>query len=278
MKRGIFILFLLLPAWINAQDTIRLDPSVKYYSGIDSVIPDWRSPGPLGREIITFSDSVKKYDYCFYVDNKRTCSSAIYHFRRDSILERNQEVWVYDKQEDEFALHRTLDGTYEWGMAKSLFPLIMKGVFITTTADKKDTLWTSDYAAGKDRDIWPRYTYFKTRVSGPVYESRKVDELPRYLNGDSIKPIHVERKDACINEPLYHLEAVTFVITSEGRIVNVEMARGNLDLNWCPYYMMDVIRYIIRNPYVKPAKYKGKPVNVKWTLRVTGSTHLDLWH
>ena len=216
-----------------------------------------------------FSDRHKEIDYCYYYDKERFCHGNDYELLSDSILKINDEQWVYKKQDNKFYVSRYLDGAFEAGFVSSLVPFETLGPFVTTTDDKKDTLWITDYSFDTPANPYdrPKYTFHKTMIKGKIYNADKVDEIPTLLNGDSIPEIKLERKDVCYSEPFYWVRTMSFVITTTGRIVNIKQDMGNID-DSCPYYIMDLTRYIYRMSPLKPSKKKGENVNVKWIVKV----------
>jgi hypothetical protein len=217
-----------------------------------------------------FSKTHKRIDYCYYYDNERECYGTDYQLIGDTALVIDEVVWHYTKQNGKYFLERYFDGTYESGMAKSLIPLKMIGLFTTTTADKIDTLWTTDYSKNEPSNPYdkPLWTFYKTQVKDKIYTQDSIDEPPTLMNGDTLKTIHLARKDGCFGEPLYFVTELQFVVTQEGRIVNIEQSMGNIDLDYCPYYIMDLMRYMLQYEQIKPAKVEGKNVNVLWHIEV----------
>jgi hypothetical protein len=61
---------------------------------------------------------------------------------------------------------------------------------------------------------------------------------------------------------------VKFAVNSAGRIVNIQQHLGNIDLDYCPYYFIELIRYLVQLGQIKPAKLNGEYVNVEWALKV----------
>lgn len=263
--------FLLSVATCLGQDTIRIETSTYYTSDKE---PNrgkaFASRVKYAREDIVFSDNHKKIDYCYYYDNERHCYGTNYQLTNDSTLEVDRVIWKYTKQGDKYFLERYFNGTYECGFAKSLIPLETIGLFTTSTADKIDTLWTTDYSADNpsqpyDRPLW---TFHRTKVKGKIYTQDKIDEPPTLLNGDTLRTIYLNRTDGCFCEPYYYVRELKFVITNEGRILNIKQGIGNIDLDFCPYYVMDLMRYLLQLGQITPAKLNGQNVNVQWTLKV----------
>ena len=58
------------------------------------------------------------------------------------------------------------------------------------------------------------------------------------------------------------------MVTETGRIINIEQSIGTIDLDFCPYYVMDLMRVLLQYGPMKPAKLKGQNVTVLWTLAV----------
>ena len=159
----------------------------------------------------------------------------------------------------------------EFGCTKTLIPLLTESVFVTTTADKQDTLWTIDYSEYNPYKPYfsqPKYKFYKTNVTGKIYDRNSIDRFPTFLNGDSIIEIKLPRKVLCISEPYYFLKSLSFVITEKGRIVNIEQDCGNFNWDYCPFYLIDLITKVSQFGIVKPGEIKGKPVNTKWTIKV----------
>lgn len=262
---------LLLVATCFGQDTIRVETSVYYTSDKEPYRgKEFAFRVKYAREDIVFSDTHKRIEYCYYYNNERYCYGTTYQLISDTTLDIDGEIWNYRKEGDMFVVERSFNGTYENGLTKSLIPFETIGLFTTTTADNIDTLWTTDYSADKpsqpyDKPVW---TFFKTKVYGKIYDRDKIDQPPTLLNGDTLRTIYLTRNDYCLSEPYYFVRELKFLITKEGRIVNIEQNFGNIDMDWCPYYVMDLIRYLIQYGKINPAKVKGQNVNVFWTLKV----------
>ncbi len=272
IKFSLFITTIFLSvASCLGQDTIKVETSTYYTREKEpNRGKDFASRVKYAREDIVFSESHKRIDYCYYYDNERHCYGTTYQLTSDTTLDIDGEVWHFTKQGDKYFLERYFNETYESGFAESLIPLETVGLFTTTTTDKIDTLWTTDYAADKpsrpyDKPLW---TFHKTKLKDKIHTQDKIDETPTLLNGDTLRTIYLNRTDGCISEPYYFVKELKFVITKEGRIVNIEQSIGNIDLDFCPYYVMDLMRYLLQLGQIKPAQVKGENVNVLWTLKV----------
>lgn len=263
--------FFLAIASCYGQDTIRVEASVLYTSDKEpNRGKSFASRAKYAREDIIFSKTHQRIDYCYYYDKERHCYGTDYKLTSDTTIDIDGEIWNYANQGDKYFMERYFSGTYEYGFAKSLIPLETIGLFTTTTADKIDTLWTTDYTADKPSRPYdnPLWAFHKTKVTGKIYPKDKVDEQPTLLNGDSLRTIYLSRKDGCFSEPYYIVREMKFVVTAAGRIVNIEQSAGNIDMASCPGYVMDLMRYIIRLGKIKPAKVNGQSVHVLWTLKV----------
>lgn len=252
----------------SSQDTVKVDPSIFYSS---KTHPDrgkmFAATVKYGREDIIYSENKRTIDYCYYYDNERVCHGYSYEIIGDSVLKINDAVWNYKKQGDSYFLSRFFRDTYESGLASNLIPLTTAGTFITTTPGKSDTLWTTDYTAQDPSSPYshPRFTLYRSPVKGKVYPARKVDEVPTFLNGDTIRAIRIKRSnDVCYGEHLVSRRNISLVITADGRIVNIKP-----EYEWsCPYYMLDVARHLSQLGRVNPARKDGKSVHVKWVIQV----------
>lgn len=263
--------FLLLVSACFGQDTIRVETSIYYTSKKEPNRGKYFASGvKYAREDIVFSETHKRIDYCYYYDNERNCYGTNYQLTSDTTLDMDGEIWNYRKQGDQYFVERYFNGTYECGFTKSLIPFETLGRFTTTTADKIDTLWTTDYSADNPSSPYdkPLWIFHKTKIKGKIYDQDKIDEPPAFLNGDPLKTIYLNRTDGCLSEPYYFIRELKFVITKEGNIVNIEQSLGNFDLDYCPYYVMDLMRYLLQSGQLKPGKLKGQNVNVLWTLKV----------
>jgi len=263
--------FFLTVATCLGQDTIRVEASTHYTSDKEpNRGKEFASRVKYSREDIVFSDTHKRIEYCYYYDNERHCYGTDYRLTSDIALDINGVIWNYKKQGDKYFVERYFNGTYECGFAKSLVPLETVGLFTTTTKDKIDTLWTTDYSADKPSRPYdrPEWTFHKSKVKGKIFAQDKIDQPPTLLNGDTLKTIFLNRKDFCLSEPYYIVREMKFVVTEEGKIVNIEQSVGNIDMDWCPYYVMDLMRYLLQLGQIKPAKINEQNVNVLWTLKV----------
>ena len=255
------------------QDTIRIEPS-QHYTRQKS--PDrgklFAARVKFAREDIVFSATHRRIEYCYYDDNKRTCHGTAYELTSDSTLAIDGTIWHYKKRSDQYFVDRYFNGTYESGFAKSLIPLEATGLFTTTTADKIDTLWTTDYSTDNPARLYdhPSWAFHQTKVNGKIYASNEVDEPPVLLNGDSMTTISLtlNRSNGCYSEPYNFVKALKFVVTQEGRIVNIEQSIGYINLNNCPYYVMDLMQQLLQSGPLRPAKINGQNVSVQWSLKV----------
>ncbi len=272
-KPWITLVLFLFTGILHGQDTLRPEPAIFYSSKTEPVRgKEFASRVKYSREDIVFSDTKRIIEYCYYYDSERNCFGNSYEILDGSAIKINDELWNYTKQGDKYILYRYFRGTYESGLAKTLIPLETIGSFITTTADKTDTLWETDYSIDNPANPYdhPGYTFHKTQITGKIYDETGVDEIPSFLNGDPFLKIGGKREDeqVCYGEPLVTVSSMSFIITANGRIVNIEQKRGNIDFRYCPYYAMDLVRRIYQLGPVKPAKKKGKNVNVRWTINV----------
>ncbi len=264
-------IFFITVASCFGQDTVKVEKSIYYTSNKEPIRGKaFASKAKYARENIVFSNTHKRIEYCYYYDNERHCYGTNYQLTSDTTVAIDDEIWNYKKQGDQYFMERYFNGTYESGIATSLIPFEIAGPFTTTTADKMDTLWTTDYSKDKPSQPYdkPLWTFHKTRLTGKIYTPDKIDEPPTLLNGDSLGTIYLGRADGCLSEPYYFVKEITFIVTKEGRIVNIEQAFGNIDLDFCPYYVMDLMRYLLQLKQIKPARVKGQEVAVQWTLKV----------
>jgi hypothetical protein len=271
-RTGLLILmFFICGIACLGQDTIRVEPSYYYSSDKEpNRGKDFYFRVKYAREDIVYSDTLKRIEYCYYYDNERYSYGKTYHILSDSTFEIDGVVWHYQNQGDRYFVERYFNNLYERGFVKTLMPFETTGTFATMTAEKIDTLWTTDYSTDKPSKPYdrPSRIFHKSNIEGKVYTQNEIDVLPTLLNGDTLTTIHLDAIAGCYSEPLYYLSELQFVITSEGRIVNVEASQGFIDLDFCPEYFMQIVYQIYEKGQFTPAKRKGQNVNVLWKVKV----------
>lgn len=277
MNRYLFFFTLLFSYGIaNAQDTIKLGPSV-FYSSAEH--PDDRSfygYAEYAREDVVHSPSVKEVQYCYYKDGNRRCSGIFYELVADSVVKIYQntddasiEEWTYKKRKDSvYEVHALIDGLYYQGLAKSIQPLLFSGKVFTTTADRIDTLWYAQYYyTARNPDGNPQYTLYKSKIEGKVYKAEKCETVPMIPAGKPFNEIIWNSHGlGCYNDPYYTVFKFVCIVTAEGRIKNVQLY-GNLEW-YCPEVDIDFYKTVYKNYTLIPATRKGKAVNVEWFVKV----------
>jgi hypothetical protein len=272
----LFCTLLFCCAVVNAQDTIKLGPSIFYSS---TEYPDDRSfyrYAEYAREDVIHSPSVKEVQYCHYKDGNRRCLRNFYELVSDSILKIYQNVddtsieeWIYKKREDSvYEVHTFIDGLYYEGLAKSLQPLLFSGKVFTTTTDRIDTLWYAQYYyTARNPDGNPQYTLYKSKIAGKIYKAEKCETVPMISEEKAFDEIVWNSHGlGCYNDPYYTVLKFLCVITAEGRIKNVQLY-GNLEW-YCPEVDIDFYKTVYRNYALIPATRKGEAVNVEWLVKV----------
>jgi hypothetical protein len=276
IRLTVFILYI-FPTVINCvcQDTIKFEPSV-YYTKITEPYrgKDFASRVKYAREDIVFSEKHKRIEYCYYYDDERHCHGTDYILKSDSTLDIDGETWNFKKQGGKYFVESYHNSTYTNGFTNSLIPFEAFGIFTIMTADKIDTLWTRNYSTNipSYEGIW---TFYKTEIKDKIYTQGQIDESPTLLNGDTLKTIYLKRMSVCISEPGYYVKELKFIITKEGRVVNIEPSIAFIDLDRCPYYFMELITYLAQLGPFNSAKLNGKNINVEWTLKVLMNDESD---
>lgn len=271
-KKTLFVFLLLASVRIGyAQDTVLLDKRI-YYRGKACEHHDmnFANKEQFGRELINLSDTVKRVEWCNYCNKKRVSFGRTYTIKNDSVLIESfatmQYSWIYKKTAaGKYEVHRYEDGGIEYGISSRLIPVERRGPFVTVTADKADTLYIINYRQNEKHES---FVYPQKKIDGKIYEAAKVDHAPLLLNNDSIPVIHLARTDYCFNEPILWVRSMSCVITKTGRIVNIKQDYGNFEEDWCPTYLMDLMRHIQNMGPLKPAMVNGKPVNVRWVIKI----------
>lgn len=253
------------------QDTFRVEPSF-HYSRVEEQLQgkNFAFSVKYAREDIVYHDNRKRIEYCYYLDNERHCFGQDYSISNDSTLHIDGHAWQYEKRGTQYFLERYDHATYECGMAVSLIPMVSAGLFSTYTLDKLDVLWTTDYSSDNPAKPYdsPSWGFPKSKVKEKIYKPSKVDELPTLSDGSPLDTIFLPRTDGCYGEPNYFVDQLNFTVTKTGRIVNIEQGVGNLDIQTCPYYMMDLIKHLLQKCPLKPATRHGQAVHVQWSVHV----------
>jgi hypothetical protein len=282
MKYSIIILLLLVLSSINSysQDTIRVGKSFHYSAEEVQRLSGKGFYGKYGQEKIIFDQNHIKVEYCYYNEANRTCYGYHYRIMNDSTLTIGDstgsnpiETWTFrELSNNHFSVYRIKDGFLESGEVDTLIPLRHIKPFVTTTIDKKDTLWrTSDFTCLNRKYGYYTADFNVSNVDGRIYDYFEIDTPPIQFNGDSLSAIEIEGIIPCISQPMTWINTVTCIITKEGEIVNIEQALGGISDN-CSYTMMEINRLISNWGKVKPATLNGLPVNVRWFIKIDDLT------
>lgn len=271
MKKGFLIIStMMLCLETMAQDTIRIGKKVnldkkEYRNGRIS-------SAKCGREDIIFSNTCRRIEYCAYYKNKRNCIGDTYSLKGDSIVDVDGIEWFYQKRPDgRYLIYRFYEGVYASGTVDELIPF-GKTKIITVNLSTKDTLWIANYERFGTSDYLycaPTYSYPKAKIEGKIYRLEEVTTPPVFLDGSFLpKVIQHQRSDGCFNEPPMWIHTLSFVVTKEGEIKNIEQAFGNFGLNSCPNYILALTRIVCQFGKLKPATLNGTPVDVAYTIEV----------
>lgn len=272
MKKILLIIFIIIKIVLtcNAQDTLRVEKSIYYTKeNIPMRVKENSSTIKYAREDIVFSPTRRRVEYCYYFENERRCFGNTYELINDSILYIDGQTWIYIKSGDRYFVKREKDIFIEYGFVSTLIPFETSGHFTTITIDKHDTLWYTNYPIDipSIRDEQLSIKFHKSNIEDVVYQSNEIEKYPCFMNGDSIKSIHISQSFGCISEPYYHIKEAKFIITKNGRIVNVDQSIGNYDTD-CPNYLINLITEILKLGQLEPAKIGNENVNVLWKLKV----------
>jgi len=258
-----------------SQDTIKIEPSIQYSSkDYPTRSKDFAFKSQFAREDIIFSENKKRVEYCYYYDNERVCFGDCYEILNDSIIQiktqfsdSTSEIWNFEITENNKYLVRRIHNRFtETGVVSSLIPFLKTGKFITQYEGNKDTLWVTDYTNYNFKGPYrtkPNYYFPEAKINGNVYRDFEVDKIPTTVKGDSVIKISLERTDYCLCEPMTAIRTLTFVVTTNGEIKNIRQFEGNFDLQYCPFYIMDLTRELILKGRWIPGEIESKKVNVR---------------
>lgn len=273
MKKLLFIFAVLfLIKSVSAQDTIKLQPSIYYESAVHKDTRLFYGYVQYAREDIVYSDSLRSIQYCYYMDSVRHCIESVYRMKGNDILEvsnyRDTIEWKYKRRSDSlYEISAFVDGFYQYGLARSLQPLLFFNKQVTTTSDKIDTLWFTEYVySPHDPEGYRTYTLHTNTIKGKIYTSKQCTIPPRLQSGSAFTELTWVPGELGYNDPYYFVRRTVFVVTAEGRILNVS-EMGNLE--WSSAAVcIDFLKEVYRYSPLLPATRKGKPVNVQWQVKV----------
>ena len=264
--------FLLLFTWCfgseaTAQDTIRMEKRVNLSR---SEFNNGRTnKSRYAREDIVLNANSRRIDYCYYYKNKRYCFGDTYTLSGEATLKISDQEWAYEKQPNgQFLVHRLHDGLFESGLADQLMPLgkIRIASIYPATGD---TLWLVDYKTFNTADEHRSYSYPKAKTAGKVYEMNQVETMPTLPDGTALpQKIKHPRSDGCYNEPFYFVDTMSFIVTGQGAIKNIQQEAGNFDLTYCPQYILELMKMICGYGTLKPATLHGENVQVKYRIAI----------
>jgi hypothetical protein len=264
---------LLFAVHLLAQDTLQLAPPVIYYP--DSITPFRKGSGPLelAPELITYTPTKVRLEYCYYSNGKRIASGNSYTLLSDSTLLEDLQLWHYEKRGSQYFMYRCDAHFYECGYAQTLLPLKKVGKFYTLNAAQKDTLWITDYTNYKPTQRYsrPELIFISTAGNKKVYTDSDKIQQPTLANGDSIPKLKVERSEGfkiCISEPYFYAVTIQFIVTAEGNVICPKAITGYIHSDSCPYPMIDTLTALYKLGPLKPALLNGKPVNYLITIEV----------
>ncbi|MBN1950055.1 MAG: energy transducer TonB [Bacteroidales bacterium] len=268
-----FSLILMILSGISsfAQDTSYFDPMVNYYSIEGDSVRFDKTKSYKGypkveyaREVILLGDNSYKVEHCYYYDNFRHTKGKATQYRiiGDSVLIIDDQTWMLESVSDSLIyLTRTYGEYIERGEATNLVPLIFHGPFRTYNKDNR-LLTTEHYRSGKcikiespRRDLIDSvYMIAETRPVFP-YENGSVE---RYISKRFFY------SEPAIESSIQGKVIIRFVVTSKGEVTNAEVLRG-VD----PAIDKEALKVVANLPDFKPAKLKGRNVNVYYVLPVT---------
>ena len=250
------------------QDTIKVEPSIYYSNEEVHKLSGKGFGGNYAREDIYFSAEHLKQEYCYYQDSIRQVHTRdVFNVLNDSLLRvgdsvRVEFVWTYKElSKGNYLIYRQDSNYYEFGEVTSLVPLKHVTPTYTTTKNKQDTLWTTnyDYPTPWYPNGHLNYKLYDSKITGRVYEYYQIDTQPMLLNGDSLPEITIKWIDGsfCYCMPRGDIAAMSLIITKDGEIKNIEQALGNVD-EGCPNTIKEIIREIADWGLVTPAQKKWK--------------------
>lgn len=256
----------------HAQDTLKVEPSIYYSSAEHADTRSFYGYVQYAREDIVYTDSLRSIQYCYYMDSVRHCMESVYQLKDDDVLlvsnYRDTIAWNYKRRSDSlYEISAFIDGFYQYGLARSLHPLLFFNKQVTTTSDKIDTLWSIEYVySPHDPEGYATYALHKKNIEGKVYTNKQCSLQPRLQNGAVFTELTWILGELGYNDPYYFVRRTVFIVTAEGRIANVS-EMGNLE--WSSAAVcIDFLKQVYRYSPLLPATRKSKPVNVQWEVSV----------
>lgn len=284
MKNTILLLsffLLLMPVRLFCQDTAKAEPSIHHTKMDLHKLMGKGYHGAYAKEVITYSATHKRIDYCYYVDGDRKCIGKEYWIVRDSILVIGDSVDLLRHgiemeilhfrilPSGEYYVFRESDNIFESAISKSIIPLHLVSPIVTTTIERKDTLWITNlnYSIQNQPFGSSKFELYESHINDSVFEYNEIDIHPSFLNGDSLKSISINGISSCFCEPVFDLTLMSCIITKEGDIKNVEVAIGSVSM--CnPTTIKDITQRILLWGKLRPAYKNGEPVTVRWFISI----------
>ena len=253
-----------------SQDTIRLDKKVEYFSSSDTIgILDRHyfnvyTRAKHARELIKYSVTNYKLEYCFYYDNKRYVhdyDQFEYKISNNKISVKYgflNEDWTYEKKNDTlFFLTRFSDEFYEKGLASSLIPLKKTGEFITYN-NIGDTLWGTNYFKG----YYPEVRSYNN-IKDTIFELYQVDIPPKHEKITNISKIVIPTSS--VNMPIWenYLDCssvfLSAIINKKGYLQDIKLLRSCGEA----YFEKTALEELAKLGHFSQGVKNGKDVNVK---------------
>lgn len=274
MKAIIAITACLLCLFTNAQDTVKPGPSI-IYSGKEYPHrgKDFASGVKYALEVITWSPTHRKFEYCYYYDTARIGGGDEYRVLNDSIITVNNVVWQYTKKDSLYFISRQSGQATQSGLVRSIIPFDHVTPLYMISNTDNDTLWYTDYWLDARKGIpYETVRLPQNRKTGKLYSLKEADSPPSFATttleeGLSCLPVHEDDEGYCYGEPYTGMVYLTCTITKDGRIINLFDGSGK-NLPYCDYIIKHYARNFNRITIPNPAKIKGKPVDVKVGLRL----------
>ncbi len=275
MKK-ILLLFLITANIVNifAQDTIICETTQEYphevnkYKGYASSL-----------EIIKFSNDFYKLEECYYVkrwyfnENKRVVfewETESYKFINDSVLlilgiSNITEKWIYHKENDTTYIVKELKNrkVVRSGKASKLVPLIKHGKFTYYKPD--GSIFYYKFFSNN------RCVEIESKKQDQVKEDEEIflnpEEMPEFPGGENALQKFIADSleyPEIFNDVIFSGKIhVMFLVTKTGEINDIHAVGGGN-----PILCKEAVRVVSMFPNFNPGKYKGKPVNVYYTIPI----------
>ncbi|MFZ1632562.1 MAG: hypothetical protein WAT43_01715 [Chitinophagales bacterium] len=276
MYKIVTCILIFLHLAVAAQDTVMVSKAPTYsllqFPNYDK---HFASIVKYGRTDIRYNPNHVKIEYTYFHDTLKFQKTYEYFIQGDSLLIINQgdsTYWKFRSLKDgNFAVKTSTAKYITTGKVSTLIPFQYTGLFYHQYKATGDTLYTTTYPEILYEKNYYYYTnnYYYTYCNEKIYSADQVTTLAQSgINGTLPDTLILERTGGYLSEPITYVRNIQFIVTSEGKIINVQQYFGNENFKIYPYYILELNEILISISPLIPATKNGKPVAMQYILPV----------